>query len=84
MNYQPVHKPKGCTAHESEETPLDGQVCEITPEMIEACRVVLDEWGAFEWGRPLPGDSLISWSLEAALQAAGFSPKNPLGPELDD
>lgn len=42
-------------------------------------RDVLDEWG-----RPLPDDAIISWSLEAAFRAAGFSPQNPLGPELDD
>ncbi len=56
----------------------------ITPDMIEVCRDVLVEWGAFEWGRPLPDDSLMSWALEAAFRAAGFSPQNPLGPELDD
>ena len=32
----------------------------VTPEMIDACRNVLEKWGAFEWGRPLPDDSLIS------------------------
>ena len=56
----------------------------VTPEMIDACRNVLEKWEAFEWGRPLPDDSLISWALEAALRAAGFSPQNLLGPELDD
>ena len=60
------------------------EVYEITSEMIEACRTTLEKWGAFEWGRPLPDDSLISWALEAAFREAGFSPKNPLGPELDD
>jgi len=40
---QTDHKPEGCTARESEETPLDGQVC-VTDEMIEAGAIVLQDY----------------------------------------
>ena len=79
------HFEENMVGYEPDELGQFGKVTvTITSEMIEVCRETLEEWGAFEWGRPLPDDSLISLALEAAFRAAGFSPQNPLGPEPDN
>lgn len=77
------HRPDGCI---NRDPVPDGQVCEITPEMVTACKDTLNEWGAFgtDYGVTIPNDTVISWGLEQALRKAGFAVQNPLGPEPSD
>ncbi len=79
------HPVENVVGYEADELDRTGNVTvTFTTDMIEACRETLEEWGAFEWGRTGPSDELMSWALEAAFRAAGFSVQNPLGPEPDD